>query len=36
MVWMTAFHFCFDLNHFGWLQADFYHGPFWTIALPPS
>lgn len=30
VVWMTAFHFCFDLNHFGWLQADFYRDPFWT------
>jgi len=21
MLWMTAFHFCFDLQHFGHLQA---------------
>ncbi|MGV3569563.1 MAG: heparan-alpha-glucosaminide N-acetyltransferase [Ramlibacter sp.] len=27
---MTAFHFCFDLNHFGWLRQDFYRDPFWT------
>lgn len=30
MVWMTAFHFSFDLNHFGWIRADFYRDPFWT------
>jgi uncharacterized membrane protein len=31
MVWMTAFHFCFDLNHFGYLSANFYADPFWTV-----
>lgn len=30
MVWMTVFHFCFDLNHFGLIQQNFYHDPFWT------
>ena len=30
MLWMTAFHFSFDLNHFGWTQQDFYLDPFWT------
>lgn len=30
IVWMTVFHFCFDLNHFGWLEEDFYRDPFWT------
>ena len=30
IVWMTAFHFCFDLAHFGWLHQDFYRDPFWT------
>ena len=30
VVWMTAFHFCFDLNHAGWLHQDFYLDPFWT------
>ena len=30
MLWMTAFHLCFDLNHFGLIQQDFYRDPFWT------
>ncbi|MDD2924488.1 heparan-alpha-glucosaminide N-acetyltransferase [Rhodoferax sp.] len=30
MVWMTAFHFCFDLNQFGHIQQNFYDDPFWT------
>jgi uncharacterized membrane protein len=30
MVWMTVFHFCFDLNHFGFWRQDFYRDPFWT------
>lgn len=30
MVWMTVFHFSFDLNHFGFSQQDFYSDPFWT------
>ncbi|MBI5278092.1 MAG: DUF1624 domain-containing protein [Burkholderiales bacterium] len=30
IVWMTAFHFAFDLNHFGWIRQDFYRDPFWT------
>ena len=30
VVWMTLFHFCFDLNHFGYLKQDFYNAPFWT------
>jgi uncharacterized membrane protein len=32
IVWMAAFHFAFDLNHFGLLQPrqNFYHDPFWT------
>jgi uncharacterized membrane protein len=31
IVWMTVFHFCFDLNHFGWLRQDFYNDPRWTL-----
>jgi uncharacterized membrane protein len=31
IVWMTAFHFCFDLNWLGWLRQDFLHDPFWTL-----
>ena len=30
MVWMTAFHFSFDLNQFGYIKQDFYHDPLWT------
>lgn len=30
IVWMTVYHFCFDLNHFGWIQQDFYRDPVWT------
>ena len=30
MVWMTAFHFSFDLNHFGFWSQDFYRDIFWT------
>lgn len=30
MLWMTAFHFCFDLNQFGFIQANFHGDPFWT------
>jgi uncharacterized membrane protein len=30
IVWMTAFHFCFDLTHFGFMRQDFYNDPFWT------
>jgi len=31
IVWMAAFHFCFDLNHFGFIRQDFYRDPFWTV-----
>ena len=30
MVWMTFYHFSFDLNYFGWIHQDFFHNPFWT------
>ena len=30
MVWMTAFHFSFDLNHFGYIHQDFFSNPVWT------
>ena len=30
MVWMTIFHFCFDLSHFGLWSQNFRLDPFWT------
>ena len=30
MVWMTLYHFGFDLNHFGWWRQDFLRDPLWT------
>lgn len=30
VVWMTLFHFCFDLNQFGYTQQNFYADAFWT------
>ena len=30
IVWMTAFHFCFDLNQFGYIKQNFYADPLWT------
>jgi uncharacterized membrane protein len=30
MVWMTVYHFCFDLHQFKWIKQDFYRDPFWT------
>lgn len=30
IVWMTAFHFCFDLAYFRWIHTNFYTEPFWT------
>ena len=31
MLWMTLFHFCFDLQYFGYLQTNFYNNPVWTL-----
>ena len=31
IVWMALFHFCFDLNHFGFIKQNFYADPFWTM-----
>ncbi|MFM2065898.1 MAG: hypothetical protein RLZZ584_807 [Pseudomonadota bacterium] len=32
MVWMTVFHFSFDLGHYGlWRGENFYQDPFWTL-----
>ena len=30
IAWMTVYHFCFDLNHFGWIKQNFYQDPVWT------
>ncbi len=30
MLWMTVFHFCFDLNNFGHIKQDFYNNPVWS------
>ena len=30
VLWMTLYHFAFDLNHFGFWLQDFYHDPVWT------
>lgn len=30
MLWMTVFHFCFDLDHFGYWNQSFLNDPFWT------
>lgn len=31
MLWMTAFHFCFDLSHFGYWVQNFRSDPLWTV-----
>ena len=31
MVWMTVFHFCFDLSHFGYWSQNFRADPVWTL-----
>jgi uncharacterized membrane protein len=30
MLWMTVFHFCYDLNFFGYWKQSFLTDPFWT------
>lgn len=30
MLWMTVFHFCFDLSNAGYIQQNFYTDPVWT------
>ncbi len=32
IIAMVAYHFCFDLRHFGFITADFYRDPFWLHA----
>lgn len=31
VLWMTVFHFSFDLNHFGFTAQNFYEDPVWTV-----
>lgn len=31
MLWMTVYHFCFDLDHFGLMDAQFARDPFWYL-----
>jgi uncharacterized membrane protein len=31
VVWMTVFHFCFDLNQFAYIKENFYTDSFWTL-----
>lgn len=31
VLWMTVFHFAFDLNHFGFIRENFYRDPLWTV-----
>ena len=30
IVWMAAFHFSFDLDHFGYIHQDFHRSALWT------
>jgi uncharacterized membrane protein len=31
IVWMAVFHFCYDLQYFRLIAADFRRDPFWTV-----
>jgi uncharacterized membrane protein len=31
MVWMTVYHFCWDLHLFGWVQLQMLRDPFWWL-----
>ena len=31
MLWMAGFHFCFDLNYFGFIRQSFHTDPLWTV-----
>jgi uncharacterized membrane protein len=31
IIWMAAFHFVFDLAHFGFVRQNFHTDPFWTV-----
>lgn len=31
ICWMTAYHFAFDLDHFGWIDEDLLQDPVWTL-----
>lgn len=31
ILWMAAFHFCFDLNYYKFIHQNFYNDPFWVV-----
>ena len=31
IIWMVAFHFCYDLNYFRLIRQNFYTDPVWTM-----
>src|SRR5678816_2566653 len=31
IVWMAIFHFCYDLNYFGFIHQDMLADPNWTV-----